>query len=62
MPEHRAWIKVEFYCDLPDDEFEADKAFEAIEDQIDAHLNAGTFAGVWEKSFSVSDGNTEAEV
>jgi hypothetical protein len=69
MSEVEASIIVKCFATLPDDEDEADKAFDELCDGIDRVLNDAAKPGlvlvphVWAQSFSVVDGSTvEANV
>lgn len=59
----RAHFRLRFYGDLPDDDGEADDAFNEWETRILALLNRQQFgAGIVAESFTVEDGDTEPDV
>jgi len=61
MANVRAFMTLRFYAVLPDDDVEADDAFDGIGDAITAVLNQERFPYVVAESFTVEDGTTEPD-
>ena len=60
----KAWVRVEFFAELPDNDGDADAAFDDVCDTIDARLNAmdsSQLSYALPQSFSVADGDTEPD-
>lgn len=58
----RAHFRLRFYATLPDDDAEADEAFDRMETEVLEVLNAqGWTEAIVAESFSVTDGDTEPD-
>lgn len=54
----RGWARVEFWAELPENDGDADDAFDAICDEITTRLNEREISYVARESFSIADADT----
>lgn len=58
----QAFVTLDFFCELPDDELEADRAFDVILDNVVRAVNDAEVSDVDPAGFIVRDADTVLEV